>query len=59
MSAEQEKCPQEDMFTVEADLTLADKSVSWQEELIIYLHADLQCEEHMGSTINQRLANTY
>lgn len=47
------------MFTVEADLTPADKSVSGQEELIIYLHADLQCEEHIGSTINQRLANTY
>lgn len=47
------------MFTMEADFTPADKSVSWQEELIIYLHADLQCEEHTGSTINQRLANTY
>lgn len=58
MRAEQPNRPREDVFTLEADLASTDKSVSWQEELIIYLHTDLQCEEHTGSTINQRLANT-
>lgn len=54
MWAEQQKCPREDVFTLEADLTPTDRSASWQDELIIYRHADLQCEEHSGSAINQR-----
>lgn len=59
MRAEQQKRPLDDVFTLGADLTPTDKTVSWQVELIIYLHADLQCEEHTGTTINQRLANTH
>lgn len=59
MCAKQQKYPPEAVFTLEADLTPTDRSVSWQDELIIYRHADLQCEEHSGSTINLRLANIY
>lgn len=40
MRAEQQKCPHEDVFTLEADFTSTDKSESCQE-FIIYLHTDL------------------
>lgn len=35
----------EDVFTLEADLNRADKRMDSQDELIIYLHAELQYEE--------------